>query len=77
MNSFETSRISIVTDAAKNKTCYVVLECETFELAVDAIEKVERGFNGQLSPATYEPIGHSNSQDKAFIIKISHQGEGS
>ena len=55
----------------QTKTYCVVLQCESFESAVDAIEQVERAFNGQLSPATYEPIGHSNSQNKAFILKIS------
>ena len=74
MNTFETNRARAVevVGVDQTKNFYVVLECDSFESAVDAIEQVERAFNGQLSPATYEPIGgHSNSQNKAFILKIS------
>ena len=74
MNTFETNRTRALSMVGvdQTKNCYVVLECDSFESAVDAIEQVERAFNGQLSPATYEPIGHSNLQNKkAFILKIS------
>jgi hypothetical protein len=43
----------------------VILECEDFDVAVDAIRRVDRAWNGQLNPPNY------STEARAFIIAVS------
>ena len=42
----------------------VILECRDFDVAVDAIERIERAWNGQLAKANYA------TDTRAFVIKV-------
>ena len=42
----------------------VILECRDFDVAVDAIERIERAWNGQLAKANYA------TETRAFVIKV-------
>ena len=42
----------------------VILECADFDVAVDAIERVERAWNGQLDKPNY------STEARAFVVKV-------